>query len=280
MERRASISVAIALWGIVAACTAAPAPARLSERVEARAGDPERAPPPAASPTARVASCSELALLPLEDRLGAYLTRDARWAPGQPVLINRDFDFGFAMGLEGVGPGLAAARRISGNSDVAQRLAGVAKVPPEAVRARILSRLGPREKRGASALLERAVRVYGVLFGVESARLQVILEASDARGAPERYVAVTPARSVLAFTEPGALDEAFAAGAVGIAALLSATRTWPPPDRERARCNVGDGAYIEGRRASQEEGSTVLAVTEPRASWLWCPTDALALPGS
>src|SRR5258707_1303848 len=64
----------------------------------------------------------DLTGLDMEARLGAYQARDAIWVSGQPLLVNRSYDFALAASDEQGGPALAAMLRRRANVALAERL--------------------------------------------------------------------------------------------------------------------------------------------------------------
>lgn len=95
--------------------------------------------------------------------LDAYQREGGVWLERAPILINEDFDFTLAMGLEGgVGAGLAAVKRTENNAHKAAALNAIA-APPQ-----LQQRLAELRCCG--------VHVYFVLWGAESATLRTVLD--------------------------------------------------------------------------------------------------------
>ena len=91
-----------------------------------------------------------------------YWLEGGVWLRGLPVLINEDFDFAVAMGMEGIGPGIAAAQRKGDNEQKANDLHEVE------LAAGVLDRIEELRTRG--------VHVFFVLWGKEQALLRLVVE--------------------------------------------------------------------------------------------------------
>jgi hypothetical protein len=113
----------------------------------------------------------------------AYQREGGAWLERAPVLVNEDFDFALAMGMEGgIGAGLAAGKRKDHNAHKAAVLAGVVGS---------LDALQQRLKE----LRCCGVHVYFLLWGAETAVLRTVVDvAGDA--AKSRVVESGP-RSVM-----------------------------------------------------------------------------------
>jgi hypothetical protein len=211
---------------------------------------------------------SELASLDLGRRLDAYHVRDARWVHGWPLLVNREYDFSIAFGLPNVGPALAAAKRRDANTALASRLASLHPIEPR----KLLHHL--RGACGASCVAVPHGRstLYGVLFGVRSARLRLVLESGSTR-AP-LYQAVTSARPLDVLASERSVEEQFLAAVDALAALIKAS-TLPVSSNALATCNVGDRARVRGHLASVDGQVATLVLAAPSAARLSCPVDAL-----
>lgn len=97
--------------------------------------------------------------------LDPYQLEGGVWLEHAPVVLNEDFDFALAMGMEGgVGAGLAAARRKENNTRKAESFSARELAP--ALRARL------EELRCCG------VHVYFVLWGAESAALRTVIDIS------------------------------------------------------------------------------------------------------
>jgi len=104
-------------------------------------------------------------------KLDAYQREAGVWLQQAPVLVNRDFDFALSMSLEdGLGAGLAAAKRREGNTEAAVQLGEVA------LSAELVAEL--------NALRGCGQHVYFVLWGsAEEATLRLVGEVT---GGPEK----------------------------------------------------------------------------------------------
>lgn len=110
--------------------------------------------------------------------LATYQLTGATWVDGMPLLVNRDFDFAMAMSLPDIGPAIAAGQRLENNKKVAALFDGT-PIDFAAEFEADLDKCGP-ECAGASALLAGKTPVlFGLLYGHEDTRLQVILEVHE-----------------------------------------------------------------------------------------------------
>lgn len=155
----------------------------------AHANKPSAPPPVVRVPERACASTAQGAPLPLYaaasaaqlisdhgTRLEAYQSEGGVWLAKAPVLVNREFDFALAAGVEGgVGAGLAAAKRREGNDQVAVLL-------------RELS-LTSELVRELDSLRACGVHVYFVLWGpAEESVLKLVGEAPEQREQPARVI--------------------------------------------------------------------------------------------
>jgi hypothetical protein len=130
------------------------------------------APTSAASPSPRVSPCpalppfSQASSAQLIERYGTGLDRYQReggiWLASLPILINEDFDFASAMMLKGIGPGIAAGKRLANNRKKAELLAAVALSPA------LLARL--------DALRAQGIHAFWVLWGADKAKLRLVVD--------------------------------------------------------------------------------------------------------
>jgi len=196
------------------------------------------------------------------------MSQDAVWVPGQPLAVNRDFDFALAMSMDAIGPGLAARKRQDANVALAKRLAELPPLEPNA----LLRSLCPAPPRTAcTALTGKQVRIYRLLFGERSARLQLMLEVESSQDDASRYGAVTEAFPIEALHEPEALSKRFLEAAAQTAVALSSAAA---TGGATGACKAGDGATFEGRVVTATANHAVLLITEPRPARIVCPTSA------
>jgi hypothetical protein len=95
--------------------------------------------------------------------LDAYHRESGVWVTHAPALVNEDFDFAIAMGLEGgMGAGLAAAKRKENNQKRAAALVDL--------------RLPADVELQLTQLRCRGMHVYFVLWGGDNAALTLVLD--------------------------------------------------------------------------------------------------------
>jgi hypothetical protein len=98
--------------------------------------------------------------------LDLYHRQDGVWLPHAPVLVNEEFDFALAMSMEdGIGAGLAAAKRKENNQKRAQELAEL--------------RFGDEAIAKLEALCACGRDVYFLLWGREG-MIKLVLEGKGA----------------------------------------------------------------------------------------------------
>lgn len=212
---------------------------------------------------------SRLSELNVQQRLSNYEIRDAVWVPNQPILVNRDFDFGVALSLEDIGPAIAVVQRRKANAALAQRLASIP--PIDAGRLlHALCRPSPAFDSCAQ-LAARSLRIYGLLFGEHDARLQVVLEVNGAEGRPYLYSALTEARPVDAFVTPGVAQAAFTTGLVTMAPWIASG--WEATATD-GRCNIGGAAKLHGKVIQSSPNHILLVIPGEHPRRLLCPSDA------
>lgn len=211
---------------------------------------------------------TELPSLDLEARFGGYIARDAAWSAGQPLAINRDFDFGVAMSMQDIGPGLAAKRRRDGNEELANQLAGLAPLDPGAL-LQMLCDAPPRTT--CQQLAAQSVRLYGLLWGDKDARLLVVLEVVEPAPRFSVHATISDARPLAAFLEPNALGSAFHDGLAALATVIDKTA---PPTATTGACELSPGAKLAGRVIANEAAFTLLTLDTPSAPRVLCPSDA------
>jgi len=109
--------------------------------------------------------------------LDRYKIEGGVWITGTPVLVNEDFDFGSALALPDIGPGLAAAKRTSNNRAKADALAGLA------LGASVGDRLDAFRKCGVNA--------WFLLWGSDTRRLTLVADRFVSEdGVPHAFVTV------------------------------------------------------------------------------------------
>jgi hypothetical protein len=218
----------------------------------------------------QIASPEELRHLDLEARFGIYQARDAQWVPGQPLVVNRDFDFETAMTLDGAGSGLAVAKRRDGNAALAKQLAGLPPIRPEALLRNLVDPCGDR----CPLMAHGIERIYGVLYGDREARLRIVVEPAQPDEQPLLYVAVSASRDAATFADPGVLASAFHAGLATLASKLFLPR--PPTEHadDDARCVVGDATYVLGQTVVAYGDIVIMTAATPCDVTLLCPRDA------
>lgn len=265
-QRRAR-HVYAALAMILLAC-ACPRPVPISARATPAASAPA---PTSAEPSLRptLLPIAELPRLDLAARLGAYLSQGAAWVPGQPLAVNRDYDFMLAMSIDsGVGAGLAAKKRQDENRAFAQRLTALSQIDSNAL-LDALCRAAPQH--GCAARAGQGVRIYGLLFGDTDARLLVVLETRSTADEPTLHAVLANRGDSAAWHEPGTLQRSFARALYDLAADLE---PGPPPTDATTACQLTGGAKLAGQIVATHADRTVLLIS-PHTLRLSCPTSAL-----
>lgn len=272
---RAPLILAGLALGVSACAVAGPGSAKPQPLSEARRGTPHEPAasvaqrPPLAAPV--VSSVHELSALQLDAVVEPYQNRDSAWVPGQPILVNRDFDFGMAMQGGDIGPGIAAAQRRQANLAIAKQLGSLAPIDVAAS----LRALCNQPHALCTKFGGARVRVYGLLFGDREARLRVIFEPTDGDAGTVSYSAVTDPRPVSAFAESQTLAAMFDKGLAAIADLLDAGDA--AASATSGQCGIGDRAQMRGQIITSDDRHIVMLVAEPRATRLSCPKDAFNL---
>jgi hypothetical protein len=225
--------------------------------------------PESSSSDAMIVPVSDLPKLDLAARVGSYAAQDAVWVPGQPIAVNRGFDFAIAIALEGMGAGIAAAQRQTSNADLARTLAALEPIDVQA-----LLRAKCDDRPAACAVLTGyQIYLYGLLFGDKAARLRVVLEFGDAQGAP-LYVSVSDAHLVADFGKSGVLRSTFALEIGHILRLLELPHISESSDE---RCSAGDSTQVTGKRISRDGSRVVLLALDPAAMLVTCGLEAVRL---
>jgi hypothetical protein len=275
------LRAALAAAGLALGCSGCAVAGHGSTPVHAAREVPRSAPlePPASRPADTrlaapvAASPAELSEIPIETRVEPYQSRDSVWVPGQPIVVNRDFDFGVALGAGDIGPGIAAAQRRQGNLALAQRLSSLEPIDAAARVRALCSQPHALCTRFAGA----HVRVYGLLFGDREARLRIIFEPADGNADVAAYSALTDARAVSAFAEPQTLLAMFDKGLAAVADLLDAGDAPAPASTATGQCKIGDRAQMRGQVIANDDQRVVLLVSDPRPTRLSCPKEAFSL---
>lgn len=209
-----------------------------------------------------------------------YQVTGGAWVTDRPVYVNRDFDFAMAMGVEDVGPGLAAGNRLKENQAVAAELADMPAVELAAPLATALRACGT----ACLAWDNAHVRAYGLLFGAPAARLQAILEVTPAAGCVDagqmlRLILVSDERPVRGdgawLANHGSAIKSFLEGAISELVALHARHpslpTAPPtvPDAApspapAAVCPVGGTEKLQGERQGPDAMTLLFDPRLPR----------------
>lgn len=265
----ATLFAAALVLNLALAC-ACPRPAPRSAHPPARATQTTSAPlqtSPAPSPRPTLLPIADLPQLDLAARVGPYLSQDAAWVPGQPLAVNRDFDFMLAMSLEGgLGAGLAAKKRQDENRALAQQLA---VLPPIDSSALLDALCSAAPQHGCADRAGQSIRIYGLLFGDKEAGLLVVLETQTTGEPPTLHAVLANATS--AWHEPGTLQRSFARAMLDLARDLQPAS---PPTDTTADCQLTAGAKLTGQVLATHADRTVLQIP-PQALQLSCPTAAL-----
>jgi hypothetical protein len=186
------------LW--LAGCASQPAPVPAGDPIAVcRRAPPDEPPPPGICgvlPHLTEATTPEL-LAKYGSTFEAYQREGGSWL-ALPVMVNEEFDFAIASAMEGIGPGVAAAKRVSNNEEKTRALAEV--------------RLSDELLAGIDLMRRHGSAAYLVLWGSGSAKLRLVVEPSvncPNRGIPE--VVEGPERPLVgegSWATPGVLDAA------------------------------------------------------------------------
>jgi hypothetical protein len=268
------------IWGwaatvlMASACGASTLPPAASATgARARCASLPRAhvePPQPSAATPIVAPLSELAGLDLEARFGGYAGRDAQWVRGQPIAVNRAFDFGRALSLEGAGAGLAVVQRRKGNAELAEQLAQLPAIDAAALVAKICA----QRPAGCAAIAGARLRCYAQVFGVKAARVRVVSERVDgASQSVALYASISAPHALADLVQPGALAAIFEAELARTLDLFDVSTA--TPDAKQGECDAGDGLHVSGAILSRTPQRVVLSTTDPK-SVASCRTDAFS----
>lgn len=126
-----------------------------------------------------------------------YWSTGGAWVPNCPILVNREFPFEIALDSE-MGAGIAAALRQQANEVVARRIGQLNESGALSQSLSGMQPIGAGEGPTAESL---RLLSYAILFGVQDARVQVVLEAAQDREStvqlgPKRHVAISEARPI------------------------------------------------------------------------------------
>jgi hypothetical protein len=213
-----------------------------------------------------VATASELRALDLAARVGTYVAQDAVWISGQPLAVNRDFDFAIAAALDIEGAGIAAAQRRSANVALTRTLERLAAIDPH----RLLQARCTVQPASCAGLHGHEIRLYGVLFGARSARLRTILEIADATPSARVYVSVSDAMAVSEFEKPDVLRSIFEREIDRVLGLLKVTHA---PTAAEAQCPSGDSTSITGQLVARDGLRVMLLASDPQPMLVTCHSD-------
>ncbi|MBF0298935.1 MAG: hypothetical protein HQK51_09465 [Oligoflexia bacterium] len=116
--------------------------------------------------------------------LDSYMLEGGSWVNNQPLYVNRDFDFAMAMSLEMIGPAIAAGKRISDNQESAKLLQTMPEINLSAKIKKYFSDYQMRyeQKDNLSNKDKIPVKMFGLLYGGDKARLLSILEVDKDKG--------------------------------------------------------------------------------------------------
>ena len=228
-----------------------------------------------APPRPALMPVEQLRALDLGTRLGTYQARDAEWVGGQPVVVNRDYDFQLAMSMHyRVGPALAASRRQEANRELAQQVEKMRPIVP----AELFAELERRCEGRCPELHAETARLYAVLYGTETARLRVVLETDDPRRGSLQLVSVGSPHAATEFASEGLLRSELDRGLGRLHALLSEVPSTPTELGDEAtlgRCRVGGTESVDGQVIGRSGDNVVMALrASPSPARAACPTEA------
>jgi hypothetical protein len=182
----------------------------------------------------------------LSRKFDPYLVTGAAWVPGQPILVNRDFDFGYALSMDASGPALAARRRQEENSKRAALIA-----PQTTTKHRPWSAIVCHTGAVCDQIAGTKGRLYGLLFGGDSARLQLILTLESKA---LTYSVVGEERRVSDLLVGEAFEHEIE---TGLEVLMRAISSSVDGRGAVGRCDVGGTAALTG----QQVGGSATHVT-------------------
>lgn len=250
-----------------------PAPRTAVELARATAQPSTPVQATASTPTARptLLPLADLPQLDLEPRLGSYLAQDAVWVPGQPLVVNRDFDFMLAMSLEGgIGAGLAAKKRQDENRALAEQLAALPTIDTGGV----FDALCGAAPTACAERADQTVRIYGLLYGAVDAKLVVLLETEGSPTPATRYAVVANEGATAAWNQGDVLEKAFDRAMHDLAASLQLA---PAATSTIGVCRITRGSKLEGYVLATNAKRTVLAIAAPPLQ-VSCPAAVFETP--
>ncbi|HEX7479172.1 MAG TPA: hypothetical protein VF331_15305 [Polyangiales bacterium] len=219
--------------------------------------------------------------LALQTAFGSYRGEGAVWVAGQRLAVNRDYDFGIALGVPDLGPAVAAGARLDANRALAAQLATAGWNTMFDARLRtVVAQSGTCAGSEASG-----VYVYALLFGTDHARLQVMLEIRRP-GRSTLYLALVSAEHPLAGSDSWTTNDAallsaeVAAGASSLlgrcAELVEIADSAAPLAASQQRCSVGGRETLTGCLARARDGKPVLVIKEPTPMLVLCSPEVAA----
>jgi hypothetical protein len=211
-----------------------------------------------------------------------YLVTNGEWLANQPIMVNRDYDFLMSQAIEDAGPGLAANKRMTGNQDIAGKLTSIPTVAWKAIFEKHVQECG----KGCNNLDGATVRLYGLLYGDEKARLQSILEieqtdetSSKNAKSVYRFIGVSEERplegdaSWLGNNGQLILDSMKSS----LSKLVSLTRQYlqliatnQVPSTTMGECPIGGTYRATGSIINQDEQQLILIVENMKRTILVC----------
>lgn len=124
---------------------------------------------------------------PSTSSLISYDITGAVWLADQPLLINKEFNFGAAMSIEGAGVAIAVGMRNNKNEALATELKSM---PALNLNARLQGLLTQND----IALAGNTISVFGVLYGQPKAHLRTVIEvySNGNDDKPQRFMDYSP----------------------------------------------------------------------------------------
>lgn len=231
--------------------------------------------------------------------LPAYDLTGGLWLEGQPLYINKEFNFGMAMSIEGAGVAIAVGMRTSKNKALAEQLSSLAPLQLNERLHALLS--NKRADVGAGH-----IAVYGILYGQPQAHLRTVLELypSDAlandnnidasetvaqKVEPERFVfysAWMPATGDASWTanDGELLWRAFDESLPALVELIAAFQASPDEERNAIkRYSISGGEAVqrgEGFLLREEGGRSVIQSTSVPKTILSVPSELVEFMGA
>jgi hypothetical protein len=230
---------------------------------------------------AQLADVARVQALELQTAFGSYRGQGAVWVAGQRLAVNREYDFGIALGVPDLGPAVAAGARLDANRALAAQLATAGWNTTLDARLRnVAAQPGMCAGTGGSELY-----VYALLFGTDHARLQMMLEIRRS-GRSTLYLAQVSAEHPLAGSDSWTTSDAallpaeVAAGASALlgrcAELVELADSSAPLAASQQRCSVGGKEILAGHLARTRDGQPVLIVKDPTPMLVLCSPEIAA----